>query len=282
MMGNFLIILGYLILITAVGVLSYLFYKKNNEAKKLSDLLNKYEEIRQRLNEFEEMKNEFVSIITHELSTPVARALGYLSLIFEDKENLPPQMEEYVERAMDAIQKLSSLVSALLRASRISFEEKQNVFNIGPLISEVLKQYDEIAHRKNLTIVFDPGTHLPLPYVKASPSSIKELLDILLDNAVKFTEKGYIRVSILVEGDYLYVNVEDTGCGISEKDLPHIFEKFYQGDTSYTREHGGVGLGLYLAQKIIELNKGKIWVKSKEGVGTVVTFALPIAKNYKI
>jgi len=282
MMENFLIILGYLILITTVGVLGYLFYKKNNEAKKLSDLLNKYEEVRQRLNEFEEMKNEFVSIITHELSTPVARALGYLSLIFEDKENLPPQMEEHVERAMDAIQKLSSLVSALLRASRISFEEKQNVFNIGPLISEVLKQYDEIAHRKNLTIVFDPGTHLPLPYVKASPSSIKELLDILLDNAVKFTEKGYIRVSILVEGDYLYVNVEDTGCGISEKDLPHIFEKFYQADTSYTREHGGVGLGLYLAQKIIELNKGKIWVKSKEGVGTVVTFALPIAKNYKI
>lgn len=279
MIGTIFIILVFIILLTACGWLLYLLNKKNQENKKLSQLLKEYEETKEKLSKFEEMKNEFVSIITHELSTPVARALGYLSLIYEDKENLTPQMEEYIERATQAIKKLSALVSALLRASRITFESKENVFNIANLINEVLKEYEEEAHRKNLTLVFDPGSHLPLPFVKGSPSSIKELLGILLDNAIKFTEKGYVRVSVLVEKDYLYVNVEDTGCGISEKDLPHIFEKFYQADTSYTRKYGGVGLGLYLAQKIIEINKGRIWVKSKEGVGTIVTFALPIAKN---
>lgn len=270
------------IAIIIIAILGIFLFEKIKKYQKMEQSMKEYEDTKKKLSEVEKMKNEFISIITHELSTPVARTAGYLSMLAEDKENIPLQYQDYLERAVDSIKRLSALISALLRASRISFEEKENIFDIGPIIADVIKSYEDTIHRKGLTVFYDPGSYLPLPFVLGSASSIKEVLDILLDNAIKFTDKGYIRISLRIEENKIYINVEDTGCGIAEEDLPHIFEKFYQADTSYTREKGGVGLGLYLAKKIIEMNKGKIWAKSKMGEGTIFTFVLSIAKSPKI
>jgi signal transduction histidine kinase len=131
-----------------------------------------------------------------------------------------------------------------------------------------------VAEQKNLDFLLelDQG----LPQVKFDRDKITQVLTNLVNNAIKFTEKGSIRIQTARKNDAIVVSVQDTGIGIKEEDMPRVFIRFEQLDTGMTRKTGGAGLGLSICKEIIERHNGKIWVDTKFGGGSTFNFTLPV------
>jgi hypothetical protein len=137
-----------------------------------------------------------------------------------------------------------------------------------------------IAQKKKITLVYQIGGQggkaiAPLFYVKANSERLREVMMNLIDNAIKFTNEGGVKVTLEGNDKEVTVAISDTGLGIAQEDIPHLFQKFYRIDSSDTRTIGGTGLGLYLCRRVIELFNGRIWVESKPGQGSVFKFSLP-------
>jgi PAS domain S-box-containing protein len=234
--------------------------------------------------EVERQKDEFVSTASHEMRTPVAAIEGYISLAMNPNvATIDDRAKKYLEKAHDTIGHLGDLFRDLLsvtKAEEASLNTKIEPVSLGELLQGAVDDMQFVAQKKNLTLVYQIGGQggkaiAPLFYVAASTERLREVVMNLMDNAIKFTAEGGIRVTLEGNDKEVTVGISDTGLGIAAEDMPHLFQKFYRIDSSATRTIGGTGLGLYLCRRLIELFNGRIWVDSKVGQGSTFHFTLP-------
>lgn len=226
--------------------------------------------------ELDRLKNEFIAITSHELRTPLGLILGHSTFLKElSGGNYDEQLDAIIRNATRLKEIIESLTSvdnyrtggALVRSRRVS---------IARVIDDVCLSFSAMAEKKKITLkkALQPGYEL---WVDVDSEKVAIVLGNILKNAISFTNDGG---EIVVRGeqhhDYVKVSVKDTGIGIPAKDLPHVFERFYQVESHLTRRHGGMGLGLSVAKVMVEMHGGRIWVDSEEGQGSIFSFVLPV------
>src|SRR6266516_5149625 len=229
-----------------------------------------------REREQEEQRSTFISVISHELQTPIAIIKGYASTLARtdttfDTEALRLRLMAIEEEA----DRLNKLVGNLLYASRIQAGGLQMdiaALDLGSLIEGVIRHLE--ASRPDVTIMVDLPANLPT--VMADRDRIEEVLHDLLDNAVKYSpDKHEVMVACRATGDEVIVSVSDVGMGISLRDQEQIFDRFYRAADGKTSSMQGAGLGLYICRAIVEAHGGRIWVESALHEGSTFSFSLP-------
>lgn len=239
--------------------------------------------------EVERMRSEFVSTASHELRTPITAMSGYIELALNKNVcKVDEKGAEYLTKAFNTANAMSELIKNLLVVTKIEDRKLEFTitnFPLKDLAEEVIEVFDKKAKEKGIELKHDSNPNLTIKGkvisrsldVRADREQIREVLNNLVENALKFTDKGSISISIQYDEDFAKVCVADTGVGIPEAGQKHLFEKFYQVDNSATREVGGTGLGLYITRSIVESFGGSIWVESQEGKGSKFFFTVPRA-----
>lgn len=227
----------------------------------------------------EAMKIDFVNIVSHELRTPISAIKGYLATVLDEADYLDPEHREYVKRAFESNERELSTVESLLDVSRIergTIKIDARPIQLESLIYEVIEGFSEEAREKGLELKFTPP-HLAISRVKADPVRTREVLSNLISNALKYTHKGSVTVSVEEEGEMVWTQIKDTGIGIPKDKREHLFEKFVRGERSLTEESPGTGLGLYIVKNFVEMMNGEVEFESIEDHGTTFRFSLPQA-----
>ena len=222
--------------------------------------------------EAELAKTDFVSTASHEMRTPLASLEGYLSLLLD--KNLDEESSEYVQQAHQIVIYLGQLFKDLLTTSQSEDGHLQHepiVFNLVNLMNTIIDNHQKQARLKQINLkLIKIETVSDL--IEADPKRIEELLNNIIENALKYTHsQGTIEVTITSIDAFLQIQIKDNGLGISDKDKPHIFQKFYRIDNSQP----GSGLGLFICKKIVELYNGDIWLESQSEKGTTFYINLP-------
>lgn len=230
------------------------------------------------LGSVETLKTDFVSNVSHEMKTPISIIKNYAELIQLDNVS-ESDMKEFAGNIEEAAVRLSSLVSNILKLNKLENQRiapEMEYYNLCGQLEECILQYEEIWDRKDLTL----EVHMDEKAVVLSDRSLMDLVwNNLFSNAAKFTEPGgQITINQKTMDGCVEVTVSDTGCGMSEESIRHIYDKFYQGDTSHTKE--GNGLGLALAKRVLELMNGEIRVFSIVGKGSTFTVRLPAGEPF--
>jgi PAS domain S-box-containing protein len=231
--------------------------------------------------ELKRTQTDFITVAAHQLRTPLAGLSWILELLSgKDMGPLNQDQQKLVNDAQLALREALSTVEGLLQAAQIESGKLGFQFektDLIKLIEETIKKYEPSAQRDNIKIILYPPP--PLNEIFIDPFRIKLVLEILIDNAIKYNVKNgevRIKVELLKDKPFVAVSVEDTGIGIPEQDLPKLFQKFFRASSAMKEKTSGLGLGLYLAKNIIERHGGKIWVKSVYQRGSIFTFVLPI------
>jgi len=235
-------------------------------------------EARRKVEDLSRLKDEFLSIASHELRTPVTSIKGYTQLAkMLIRENDLSTSEEYLDIALDQIDRMSRLILELLDVSRIEtgrLEIRREAIAWTHFVRDVV-------HRHH-TAVSDRRFHVSVPdsgkMVTGDRDRLEQVLGNLLENAVKYSPDGSdVTVTVEDEGNAYVTAVCDRGIGIPADELGQVFERFHRGRQVSSTNYGGLGLGLYITKQIIERHGGSIWVESKEGEGTTFYFSLPAA-----
>lgn len=227
------------------------------------------------------VKSEFTSMVSHELRTPLTAIKEGIGIVFDGTAgSLTKEQTEFLSIAKRNVDRLARLINDILdfqklEAGVIAFNIQEN--SINETVKEACKMMTGLAGEKGLKLVLNLDEKLPR--LKFDKDKITQVLENLVNNAVKFTKNGSITVVTRREDNAVHVSVEDTGLGIKEEDLPRLFQKFSQLESGLERKTGGSGLGLAISKEIIEKHKGKIWAESKEGKGSAFHFLLPIAER---
>jgi signal transduction histidine kinase len=243
-------------------------------------LANSYQRMTSQLAELDKLKAEFVSVASHELKTPINVIVGYLELLQENiYGELNPKQREICATLGKQAQTLTRLVKRLLDISRFEagggkLERRQ--IDLDRFLHAFESSFQVLALQREITFRVVRGDDLPA-HVLWDEDRINEVLGNLLSNAFKFTDRGGT-VELAVEGmdNEVTITVRDSGAGIPEEQLPHIFEKFYQASNQAQSSARGTGLGLAIAREIVEAHGGTISVSSSVGTGTTFTLTLPV------
>lgn len=231
---------------------------------------------RRKVEDLSRLKDEFLSIASHELRTPVTSIKGYTQLAKTlIRENDLTTSEEYLDVALDQIDRMSRLILELLDVSRIETGRLEIRRESIPWSTFVC----EAVHRHH-TGVSDRRFQLNVPVsnrrVVGDRDRLEQVLGNLMENAVKYSPEGNeIVISLEDRGDQLVTSVADRGIGIPSDELGQVFERFHRGRQVSSANYGGLGLGLYITKQIVERHGGTIWVESREGLGTTFFFSLP-------
>lgn len=231
------------------------------------------------LEKANKLKDEFLSTISHELRTPINVILGYLSVVREGIYGpINSDQAAALEKSSQQSNELLAIVEMIMDASMIEAGEMAaHCYPISPAsILDGLRARYTVAADKQITIHWKFDSDLPT--LVTDEPKLRKILESLVSNALKFTKQGTVTIaaSHLPEEQVLEFKVRDTGVGIPEESIPLIFERFRQLDSSNTRSHGGLGLGLYTANKLAEIIGGELRVESKVGVGSTFTLRLPM------
>ena len=248
--------------------------------QKIKEQLADLERAHERLKGLDKMKDDFISITSHELRTPMTAIQGYLWMLEKKGGELNEKQARYLERAQKGSARMLSLINDMLDVSRIEQERVEleiKEVDLAPIIKNVIEELKVRAEKKKLKLEWVRGKER-LPRVKADEEKVHRVLTNLLDNAVKFTEKGSITVDAYRKGRSVQINVTDTGRGIAKGDLPRLFKKFgrLESDFVTAAEAGGTGLGLYISRALVERMRGKMSVQSKVNKGSTFSITLPI------
>lgn len=228
------------------------------------------------LGSIETLKTDFVSNVSHEMKTPIAIIKNYAQLLRTGKASAE-QREEYAKGIEDAASRLSSLISNILKLNKLEHQRimpEVEVYDVCRQLCESAFLFEDAMEEKGIELEADIED---AAMIKADRDLMELVWNNLLSNAVKFTEQGgSITIRQTSDEACIRVSVSDTGCGISKESMNHIFDKFYQGDTSHSTE--GNGLGLALVKRVLELMDGEIQITSEEGKGSTFLVTLPAAE----
>jgi PAS domain S-box-containing protein len=251
-----------------IGVCMAVTRRKEAEFARLADA-----------HEANQLKDEFLATLSHELRTPLNAILGWIELL--ERDDLSAGR---VRHALDVVKRnarlQSQLIEDILDVSRIitgKLEIETQTLRIGPLVESTLTGLLPTASAKGIEVSRDIPDDLPP--IEGDPKRLQQVLGNVIANAIKFTpDRGQVHVHCAVSGDRLVIDIRDSGTGIPPELMPHIFDRFRQGDSRSTRRHGGLGLGLAIARHLIELHDGDIFAHSEgAGHGTTFRIRLPIA-----
>ncbi|MBN1694543.1 HAMP domain-containing protein [candidate division WOR-3 bacterium] len=245
--------------------------------------LEKYNEIVVTLHEITEIKSaerikkDFISNVSHELRTPLTAIKGFVETLLSTAKKENKRYLEIIGRQTD---RLINIVKDLLKLSELEdIEEGKLDINLSKvdlkeIISNVLSIYEKEINNKGLKSIVEIDKNVSK--IKADPFKLEQLFINMIENAIKYTEKGEIKIVVKRDKKSVLIEVSDTGIGIARKHLSRIFERFYVVDKSRSRESGGTGLGLSIVKHIVQLHKGEITVDCKLGTGTKFIIVLPI------
>ena len=230
------------------------------------------------LAELERLKTDFIAIASHELRTPLGLILGHATFL---REMAGEQYGEQLDIIIRNAAKLKTIVENLSDVDNIqngAARVRNQAVSLRKIIDEVIATFQDEANSKNIALQSDGGQspfHLDADGVKLSIA-----LSNLVKNALQFTESGgHVAINVQEDAGYYKVTVTDNGIGIPARDLPRVFERFFQVETHLTRRYGGMGLGLAVAKAMIDLHGGRIWADSEEGKGSTFTFLLPTGQT---
>jgi len=227
------------------------------------------------LRDLEKTKRDFVVNVSHELKTPLTAIKGFVETMEPkaDGENRP-----YLEIIRRNTDRLIAIVEDLLVLSQLEARGTKLdrvPVDVRPIAENILKLFEKRAAEKGIALALDAPAGLP--EIQADPVQIEGLILNLVDNAVKYTEKGSVKVRLSVGGGRLLIEVADTGIGIDAAHQPHVFERFYVADKSRSKKPGGTGLGLAIVKHIVLAHRGTVALKSRLGEGTTFSVSLPLA-----
>ncbi len=234
-----------------------------------------------REREMVQTKAELVSVVSHELRTPLQAIKEGISIVLDGSAGtVAPEQKEFLELAARNVDRLGRLINDVLEFQKL--ESQGITYNFQPhdlneIVSEALETMTPLAHTKSLKLKLELAKNLPP--LALDRDRILQVLMNLINNAIKFTDKGIVTVTTSSEKGSVGVRVSDTGIGIKEQSLPKLFQTFGQVDTGRGRKTGGTGLGLAISKKIIEQHGGKIWAESRYGAGSSFLFQLPPTKK---
>lgn len=235
-------------------------------------IITDFNKMAEELSSIETLRTDFIASVSHELKTPLAVMQNYATML--QAPNLTAdQRIEYAHAIADAARRLSELITNILRLNKL---ENQNIFpdkiqyNLGEQLRECVLALEDLWEKKDLQLEIAIDDVL----IEADAELLTLVWNNLLSNAMKFTEDGgTIAVTVTENSQWAVVSIADTGCGISAEVGRHIFEKFYQGDSSHATQ--GNGLGLALVKRVVDIIGGEISVESSVGVGSTFTVRLP-------
>ena len=258
------IVLSVLIVITLILLANhFIFYRKAQEARQLAEL--------------DKLKDEFISMASHELRAPVTALAGYLDLLQDKiKQTGQTALKPEVNTLMSIARDLRTLINDLLEVSRIEqgrLRIEYSDTNIMDVINKVIETMKPLADQKGLELAFSP---IKVPKIKSDPNRVRQVLTNLLSNSIKYTLKGGVDISVAEKAKFIEVTVKDTGIGIPAEELGKLFTKFHRVKDKQTQEVRGTGLGLWITKEIMETLGGKIYAESIYGTGTSITFTLPL------
>jgi len=220
------------------------------------------------------MKKDFVFNVSHELRTPLTAIKGFVETLEQEKGADSKQYLDIIKRHTD---RLIKIVQDLQMLSQLEVEEKETLqledVNMKDLIEPILKMFEPELKKKNLDVTLNIGEDLPT--IKGDPFKLEQVFMNLIDNAIKYTEEGGIRISVEQNHSGIKIEIEDTGIGIPKERLSRIFERFYVVDKSRSRKMGGTGLGLSIVKHIVHAHKGEIRVESEGRKGSKFILFLP-------
>ncbi len=249
--------------------------KKTNEGIKI--LYAELEEKNKELQQLDRLKSDFISTVSHELRTPLAITKEGIALIQDGVlGRINEKQAKVLKTSKESIDRLSRLITSLLDISRIEARQgeiQKSLISVTNIVEQIVSLFESKATDKGVAIT----ASLPEAEIEAYADNDKiiQVLTNLVNNSIKFTEKGHITVSIEEKEDEIEFSVEDTGKGVSKDDIPKMFVKFQQIDRVHGDGEKGTGLGLSIAKSIIEMHDGKIWAESEKNQGTKVFFTLP-------
>ena len=229
-----------------------------------------------------EAKGDFLAKMSHEIRTPMNAVLGLTQLLKDS--HLDNSQREQVGMLQSAGKSLLELINDILDYSKISagkLELEKTVFNLPALLSDCISIFSVNANQKSLSLTYEPMTNLPV-WVEGDPVRVRQVASNLLNNAIKFTERGQIQIRLKWEPSSLpneiviLIEVKDTGIGLTQEEITPLFQPFQQADVSTTRKYGGSGLGLAISRQLVEMMHGEIGVRSKPAIGSTFWFRIPL------
>jgi signal transduction histidine kinase len=227
-----------------------------------------------RFRQAEEMKSTFISIISHELKTPVALIKGYVGTLRREDAAWDRQVvQDSLQVIEEEADHLTEMIENLLDASRLQAGvlpiKLSDVF-LPEIVNRLEKRFQVETDRHTLTSDFPPD----FPIIMGDVTRLEQVISNLISNAIKYAPGGDIHISGQVRPEQVIICVSDRGPGIAQEDIPHVFDRFYRSPEA-VRQTKGAGLGLYLARAIIESHGGRMWVDPQPSTGARICFSLP-------
>lgn len=234
------------------------------------------------MEKIDRQKDEFASMISHELKSPLGPILGYIELLkYQQFSDSPLLQLEAIDEIFENAKRLENIINDVLDAERLNMRQlsfNKVKFDVGEFMTKLTKEFLPLMTKKQIQFKIKTTSQLIL---ESDGARLRQVLDNLIRNAIDFVpeKNGKIEVGVHRQDENVVFSVKDNGIGISKKQQSNLFKKFYQVDTSYTRKHGGTGLGLVISKGMVEGLGGKIWVESESGKGSIFYFSIPKYKQ---
>jgi signal transduction histidine kinase len=246
------------------------------------ELRDNFESVRKAYDEMKALdkaKDNLVNTISHELRTPLTTILGYLEMASEGLYgDIPPKLRLKFSPMLSSINRINTLVGKMLEMSRLqdkTLDLDLEQVNLAMVTREVLGDLQNEIHARKHRVQVLFGNELPV--VVADRLRMHDVLETLLDNAIRYTrDGGSITVGADILAGKVHIWVRDTGMGISDEEKGKVFDKFFLADAGLTREDGRVGIGLFVSREIVRKHEGEMWLETKKGVGSTFHFTVPI------
>jgi two-component system phosphate regulon sensor histidine kinase PhoR len=226
------------------------------------------------LKELDRLKSDFIHTVSHDLRSPLTSILGYTELV-ERTGPLNSNQQEFLHRLQGSVQHITTLINDLLDLGRLEagFDTRRELVQLESVLKYSLDMFETQVKKKNINLIVDVARGLKA--LRANPIRIRQMLDNLVGNAIKYTmPEGLVHVSMSMQGDQIILKVEDNGPGIPPEEQGRVFEKFYRATNTIGGAEGS-GLGLAIVKSIVDSHQGRVWVESIVGKGSSFTVILP-------
>ena len=267
-------------------VVSGMDHRRADEIDRLAlsfkQMAGQIEEQMDKLRRSDAHRRQLMANVSHDLRTPLATLQGYIeTLLIKDRQLSDDDRQSYLEIAISHCERLNKLVNELLELAKLESDEVRlhhEAFNLGELVLDVAQKFQLTAKAKGVELSAD--FKADLPFVSADIGMIERVLENLIENAISYTpDGGQVRLKLTPAERHISVQISDTGVGISEQELPYIFNRFYRSDQGRNSRSGHSGLGLAITKKILALHGQSISVTSVVNSGTTFYFQLPVATS---